>query len=263
VTILTGLLPYRAVSILMYHRIAITVPEEDPKRLSVPPERFAAHMKYLSDHGYATVGLDELSGSPDDGRSQAGNQVALTFDDGCLDNYEHALPVLQQYGFAATFFVVPGFVDRQQARGSREPVSFMSWSHCREIVRLGMHVQSHTLSHCDLTTLSEAALRAELLDSRMRLEDEVGLPVRHLAYPYGRYDERVRAMVSQSGYQAAYADRCTRRGPFSRERIPCLTLDTDREFQTNVSPWGHWRYRLRCLPGEIRHAAKRMLYGGS
>jgi len=260
---LAGVLPYRAVPILMYHRIDIVAPEDDPKRVSVPPERFEAQMKYLSDGGYSTLGLDELSGSPDDGRRQAGKRVAITLDDGYLDNYEQALPVLQQYGFAATFFVVPDFVDGQPPRGSRAPVGFMSWSHCRELVRLGMHVQSHTSTHRDLTALGDAALRAELLDSRMRLEDELGQPVRHLAYPYGRYDERVLEMVAQCGYRAAYADGCSRRGPFCRERIPCLTDDSDRDFQSHASPWGHWRHRMRCLPGEIRCAAKRVLHGGS
>ena len=73
----------------------------------------------------------------------------------------------------------------------------------RTLIAAGWEVDSHTLTHPDLRTLDDAALRRELVESRALLRRDFGVPVAFLCYPAGRYDARVQAAARAAGYQAA------------------------------------------------------------
>lgn len=240
--------PYRAVPILMYHQIAVTNPEEDPLRLAVPPKRFEAQMRYLSVRGFATVTLDEAIVRVNSGEKTGGRQIVITFDDGYLDNYTHAFPVLEKYGFSATIFLVSDFVGKMRNWGLGGSVRLMDWSHVREMSRHGICFQSHTATHPDLTTLADERMSEELLRSRKKIEDALGTPVQHLAYPFGRYDRRVMQMVAKTGHAAAYGV-----GPavgksdvsqFCRERFQICLRDRSFRFRLKTSAWSTWIRRI-------------------
>jgi len=84
------------VPILAYHQIAKTSPEEDRLRFVVPPETFESQMRYLHDHGYTTVALDELA-EGENKKKDSRKLIAITFHDGYLDNYTNAFPILKRY----------------------------------------------------------------------------------------------------------------------------------------------------------------------
>jgi peptidoglycan/xylan/chitin deacetylase (PgdA/CDA1 family) len=71
------------------------------------------------------------------------------------------------------------------------------------LIRAGWEVDSHTISHPDLTTLSDAALRHEVADSRWAIQKRFRAPARFFCYPAGRYDARVIAAVRAAGYLGA------------------------------------------------------------
>ena len=73
----------------------------------------------------------------------------------------------------------------------------------RELDTLGVEIAAHSMSHAHLTTLSDAALRRELVDAKHLLEDLLGKAVPGFSYPYGEWDERVREAVIAAGYQYA------------------------------------------------------------
>ena len=82
----------------------------------------------------------------------------------------------------------------------------MSWSELRAIAEDGIEVGSHTITHPRLTQLSPAELERELVESRERIEDELGRPCRFLAYPYGDEAEHVRAAAEAAGYCGSVRD---------------------------------------------------------
>ena len=97
---------------------------------------------------------------------------------------------------------------------------------------------AHTVSHPHLPRLSDAELDRELRDSKAELEDEVGTPCRHLAYPYGEEDDRVRSAARRAGYDAAFAVD-PGRGPTDRFAVPRLAVyrhDTMVGFRLRTSP---------------------------
>ncbi len=183
--------------ILMYHYVDAEPPPAGPyaDALTVRTPDFREEMAYLAESGYRTVLLEEVAAALDGGASlPAGKLVALTFDDGGLDKYTVAYPILREHGFVATFFVITGEVGGE---------GLMTWEQLKEMRAAGMSIQSHTRSHPDLTGLSADALSAQLGGSRTDIEEKIGGSVRVLCYPSGEYNEGVTKAARAAGYTLA------------------------------------------------------------
>jgi peptidoglycan/xylan/chitin deacetylase (PgdA/CDA1 family) len=198
-----------SVPVLMYHYVDDEPPPAGPYAdgLTVRTPDFVEEMDYLVDNGYHTVtladaylamaGLKELPDKP----------VALTFDDGGLDNYSVAFPILKERELTGTFFVITKTVGT---------TGQMSWAQLKEMVDAGMAVQSHSYSHPGLPGASDERLRSELVNSRASIEQQVEQPVYVLSYPAGEYDARVIEAAEAAGYVMAVAtDKGARLGPDS------------------------------------------------
>ena len=212
------------VPVLMYHYVDAEPPPAGPYAdgLTVRTPDFEKEMDYLVQHGYHTVTLAEAYLAMAGVRKLPAKAVALTFDDGGLDNYTVAFPILKQRGLTATFFVITKTV------GSKGQ---MGWDQLGEMAQAGMSIQSHTYSHPGLTGVSDARLRSELGDSRTTIEQELKQPVYVVAYPAGDYDTRVIKAAKAAGYvMGAATDHGQLLGPksvftFTRIRIqPFLSL---------------------------------------
>lgn len=188
-------------TILCYH----TVEPDWRSPMAVPPDRFAEHCRWLATHRevvpLADLGVD----------GERDRRVALTFDDGLSGLHEHALPLLRRYRLPATVFVVTrtllgaggevDWVDDPPAW----PLRTMTRDQLLDLLDAGVDVQSHSHAHADLTTLDDAACLEDLRLSRQVLADTLGTEIRHVAYPRGRHDDRVRAHAAAAGYEAGYA----------------------------------------------------------
>jgi len=117
----------------------------------------------------------------------------ITFDDGHRSNFERALPLLEQFGLKATFFVLAGCV------GGTD--KYISWDQARQIVAAGHRVESHGWSHRLLTQCSHDDLEEELVRSKRELEDRLGAQVSAISAPGGRWDDRVVDACGRAGYK--------------------------------------------------------------
>jgi peptidoglycan/xylan/chitin deacetylase (PgdA/CDA1 family) len=161
--------------------------------VSLCPDTFRRQMGWLSQSGRAVVPLDRI-------RETAGG-VALTFDDGFRNFFQHAFPVLQKYSFPATVFVISKYCGGHndwptQSRGI-PALELMRWSEVEQAARGGIRIGCHTATHPRLTLLSEAEIEGELTVSREALEERIGQTVDSFAYPYGDHSPRVRAVVGR------------------------------------------------------------------
>ncbi len=186
------------VPILMYHYVGEDPPDADAIRLdlTVPPDRFEAQLAYLRQAGYTSITLEDLVLYLTTGRPLPEKPIIFTFDDGYLDNFLYAFPLLRQYGFGGTFFVVTQFLDEGRA-------GYMSWQQARLMQANGMEIESHGVSHEDLAGAPAEFVAEQLKASRARIEKELGKPVRFFAYPYGSYDRRTVEALQSAGYWAA------------------------------------------------------------
>lgn len=187
-----------AVPILMYHYIREVDRASDPAGydLSVAPARFAVQLDWLAREGYTSLRMSELAACLRGERLCPERAVALTFDDGYADAYTMALPMLQERGFVATFYIVTSFVGQP---------GYMGWEELRMLRDAGMEIGSHGTTHTDLTTMTHDEARKELAVSREEIGAGLQVVVESFCYPYGQFSTDIRWLVMQAGYGNAVA----------------------------------------------------------
>lgn len=186
------------VPILMYHYVSEPPEDADEYRtdLSVSPENFRRQMRYLAENGFTTISLYDLSLAVTARKALPEKPIILTFDDGYLDNYENAFPILQEFGFQGTFFIVTEFVDLGRP-------GYMTWPMIEELAAAGMGVEPHSKTHADLSDKPRDTLLWEILGSQETLASHVGYTPRFFCYPGGRYDEDTIAMLQELDFWGA------------------------------------------------------------
>ena len=186
------------VPILMYHYISAPPNPNDTIRvgLSVPPEYFAAQMKLLADNGYHTITLLDLYQYLATGRDLPDKPIVLTFDDGYVDNYENAFPILQTYGLVGTFFVLTDPSDYADP-------NYLSWPTIKEMSDNGMDIELHSKDHIDLRYCSYECLIFQIIGGRQSIEGHTGRPVNFMAYPSGKYNDTLLRFLNTNNFWAA------------------------------------------------------------
>jgi len=237
------------VPVLMYHHI-------NPNRgdmITVTPEVFDAQMRHIKEAGYRSLSADELVGFINGGTEIDGRAVAVTFDDGYLDNYVYAYPVLKAYGVKATVFTVTAWADRateeNSAKGKGELIedfrrrplthgeakamiekglcreSVMDWEMIEEMRGSGLaKFYSHTMTHKRCDRLSAEGLANELAGSRQALEKRLKGACKYLCWPKGKHTPASVEAAKAAGYTGIFTTvpGVARQGddPFSIKRIP-------------------------------------------
>ena len=202
-------------AILTFHSI-----DDGGSVLSYRQDELRAALEGLLEDGVRFVPLPALlRASPSEGP-----RAALTFDDGLRSVHTRALPVLERLGIPAQVYVVSDRVGKDNLWPGQDPsvprFELMSWGELRELTAAGFTVGSHTCSHAPLDRLSEEERDAELLESRQRIEDELGAPASHFAYPCGIHDPAVVQRVAELYDTAVTTDlRFLPRAP-DRHRLP-------------------------------------------
>ena len=185
------------VPILTYHYIGNNPNQADKARdnLKVTPDKFEEEMGYLSKNGYNTITFDTLYASLSGTSSLPPKPVILTFDDGYIDFYLNAFPILRRYRLHAVSFIPTGLMNQGY---------YMSWSQIREIDSTGLvSFQAHSVSHPNLAALTDDQLKYQINESKKVLQAQLGKPVNTFAYPYGISSERVWSVVKSAGFIGA------------------------------------------------------------
>lgn len=249
------LIPFRSIPLLVYHKVGQPDPH-DPFLISLTSSDFYSHMKYLRDHKITPITLDRVSHL----ETQSDKcYVVITFDDGYLDNYTAAFPVLQEFNFVANIFLLASFIGTTVLTGTKEQ-QYLSIAQIKEMQKYGISFQSHTCTHPNLTQVGPKSIRTELTLSRTILEEVLGQPVRHLAYPYGAYNELVMQIACEANYEAAYAAGYAPNIQFARERFdaPKLKVSFPFSFPLIASGWGSYLRVMKNRVTEVRQRAPRV-----
>ena len=220
--------------ILAYHAVG-HYPRLLPSGIGTGPAEFARQLDWLLSTGHHVVPLDALLGELAAGRTPPAPDVALTFDDGYVDCLEHAVPALIQRGLPATFFVSAGLLGQRMPLDHTALPIFTPAQVTKLAGLPGVTIGSHGDTHRALNGLPADALARELSDSRRRLEDLAGRPVRWLSYPFGAHDAAVAAAARAAGYEDALSVWTRAEGPFARLRIPVHTHDGPVRFALKLS----------------------------
>jgi len=185
--------------ILFYHRVA-----DDRDELAVPVRRFREQMELLAAEGYTVLDVRQIGALLAEGELPE-RTIGLSFDDGCRDVAENAVPVLAEHGFRATVFVATGVTAGRAIFTwySRQP-PVLGWD---EIVALDgggtLGFEAHSVTHPNLRAVDDEQAVFEIAGSKAELEEHVGRPVTAFSYPAGVFGERERRIVARAGYDLA------------------------------------------------------------
>jgi peptidoglycan/xylan/chitin deacetylase (PgdA/CDA1 family) len=179
----------------MYHAIGEPPPGAPYPALFVSPALFRAQMRALAAAGYHAVTLDRVWRAWHGRAPLPRKPVVLSFDDGYRGDFGVAMPALHRRGW-------PGVLNLLVANLHRHGWGLKTWM-VRRMIGNGWEVDSHTLTHPDLDTVSPAQLRREVGRSRVILRRLFGVPVDFFCYPSGLFDPAVIAAVRRAGYLGA------------------------------------------------------------
>lgn len=231
--------PRPGLRVLLYHAIGSTVLGDVRGLFSICPDLFEKQMDHLSEsHAGRVIGLDS------DLHIEPKIQIAISFDDGYMDNLEIAAPILVARKLPFTVFVTSEFV-----RSSRQ--GFLTPSGLRELAAMpGAHIGAHGATHVALSECDDTQLLDELHSSKCYLEDTIGREVATMAYPYGAADRRVRHAVVAAGYRLAVSSYATvndvQRDRLMLGRTEVQGGDSLRVFRQKLhGDWDWYRWRTK------------------
>ncbi|MDQ8936583.1 polysaccharide deacetylase family protein [Acinetobacter rudis] len=195
--------------VLMYHMVREHIAAAKFNKLRVKPSEFEKQIRWMKQQGFHFVTMQQLQ---DQWGQHPEKTVAITFDDGYLDNLEQAFPILEKYNVPATIYVVVDRHERdwstykkahhnsgelmREAKLSDQQVQFLAQT---GLIEIG----SHTMTHANLAQLNDEQCLAELVQSKQALEQMTRQTINSFAYPFGIYSERDVLMAKQAGYSNA------------------------------------------------------------
>lgn len=193
----------------MYHSISSHASPRF-KPFTVPPEAFEAQLAYLAEQSYTPITISGLVAAMDGQVTLPTRPVVLTFDDGFADFYSTALPALRQHQFAATLYIVTGYVGQTsrwlQFEGeANRPM--LTWQQIAEVHANGIECGAHTHTHPKLDSVSILQARSEVQESGAQLQHHLKTEKLSFCYPFGYYSSTVRRLVQEAGYTSATATR--------------------------------------------------------
>jgi peptidoglycan/xylan/chitin deacetylase (PgdA/CDA1 family) len=246
------------IAILSYHQTTKPPRRGTPVRsLVLPPRRFARQLWALRWMGYQGLSMRDLQ--PYLNGEKTGKVVGITLDDGYLNNFDEALPILRDVGFTATAYIVSGQIGGTNAwdhgKGAL-PVPLMSAAHLKAWAAAGMEIGAHTRNHVNLCECDEATAREEITGCKRELEEALGVEVTTFCYPYGEHRPEHAEMVRQAGYTSGTTIVSSRaRADDDPMRLPRISIHLEdslplllAQVMTDYEDWRMGRPNRRKQP---------------
>ena len=200
---------YQTVPVLSYHDFS----EHKFSKMTVTTAAFEAQMKLLKDKGYHVISIEQFFDFLNFKTQIPEKSVVITIDDGWLSAYDIAYPIIKKYGYPVTLFVYTDLIGRTKKT--------MTWDLVKEMADNGIDMQCHTKTHRDLTLLLKnepfkeyiEAIDQEIVESTRVLKEKLNIDTKFIAYPYGKTNHLVIALLKKHGYRGGFSVK--RRGnPF-------------------------------------------------
>ena len=192
---------WEPVPILMYHAVESQPRDRKYKHFYVTAPEFRFQMHFLRRAGYHPIDLDTLESAMDGNAELPSRPVVLTFDDGYENLATNVDPILREFGWPYTVFLVS---DRIGGRNEwvvdegYEATPLLSWEQIEEMAAgESARFEAHGCTHCNLALTNETKVREEITGCRSALADKLGRPMRHFCYPYGGYNDTVLKVISE------------------------------------------------------------------
>jgi len=182
------------IPVFTYHSI-----DDSGSVISTSPTKFREQMNHLKQSGFHAIALEEITRCICQNQPFPSGAVAITFDDGFKNVHEVAYPVLKEFGFQATVFLVPGYCGRNNQwnkPGEKIPtLELLDWDEILEMANSGIDFGAHTMTHPHLSRVSLEHAIKEISDSKAIIQTNLGKEVGFFAYPYGQQTQAIQDFV--------------------------------------------------------------------
>lgn len=185
------------VPIFMYHHIENyqEAQQEGHAQLTVADTWFDQQMQYLTTHGYTSIGLQQLIDDLYARQPVPAKSFVVTIDDGYVDWYTYAWPILKKYHVIGNLMVPSGLIGNPD---------YLSWDQLKEMASSNViQVYNHTWSHASLGGATKDKIEFEMTTSQQQLQTELGKPINIMAYPYGSFSPLAISILQQDHFIAA------------------------------------------------------------
>lgn len=222
------------IPVLMYHAVSW-----EKSLISISPDLFRQQMEWLYEQGYNAIPLSQLLNNLNKLKNLPKNTIVLTFDDGFASLYDHVFPLLVQFGFSGTIFLVSGYTGRSNdwpGQPSNVPLlPLLDWDQIREMDEYGIEFGAHTVNHAMLDQLNLEDSRKEILNSKDTIETQLNHKINTFAYPYGRFDKNMKDILKSD-----FLGACTTRvglvskvsDPYEINRVDVNYVNNPRIFRS-------------------------------
>lgn len=210
--------PAPRIPVLLYHQIG-----DAGGHLSVTPRGFDTDLSLLEEEGFQSISLAQFQAALRGGPVTLPQRpILLTFDDGYLDNYLNAFPILRKHNMSAIFYVITGLINEYDR---------LAVGHIREMAAAGMSFGSHTVSHRSLGDLEPHEIEIELLQSKKVMEEVLRQKIDTIAYPKGSFNPLTIQSAEKINYWGGFSIHpgvCTPDiNPYALRRIPVFSFDSN------------------------------------
>ena len=216
----------RGVPVLYYH----SIDDSQANEVILSKENLRKQLTYIRDSGYTTLTMAELNDYIKNNKEIPEKSIVITFDDGYMDNYINAFPILKELNMKATIFVITNGIDDGY---------YMSKEQIKELSNYGIDIESHTKTHCHLNTLSYEEQLKELKESKNTLEEITGKEIISIAYPFGDFNENSVKAAQAAGYSLAFT---TDKGYAKRDTS---SLKLNRIYVSSANTFEQFKERLK------------------
>ena len=208
---------YKKTRVLMYHSISEHIGKEKHNKWRVKPEDFEKQMNWFYKNNWKSFTISELVSLD----KIPEKSFVITFDDGFEDNFTNALTILQKYNFKATIYLVPNQkTNHWEEKNTSVLSNLLNNEQILQMQNSGLiEFGSHTLSHVNLSTITDEQLLIELKKSKEEIEKITRKECEAFAYPYGKFDDKIIQAVEEIGYKNATV---VKRGLFEKNDNPFI-----------------------------------------
>jgi peptidoglycan/xylan/chitin deacetylase (PgdA/CDA1 family) len=198
-----------SVVVLQYHHVS----DSTPAVTSIDPETFREHLQYLQDNNFNVIDITVARDAIEKGEELPEKAVVITFDDGYQNVYENAVKVLEDFEMPYTVFVNPELMRKHSGH-------YMGWEELKEIQQNGATIANHGQTHAHLIRKQEGEsdeewqerMRYDVIAAQEAIDENLGAQQKYFAYPYGEYNNELRALLDEWGF-LAFAQHS---GPWSK-----------------------------------------------
>ena len=242
------------IPILTYHSI-----DDSGSVISTSPPVFQAQMKFLKESNFNVISLNTLVKSSDENKPLPEKSIILTFDDGFQNFYTEAYPILNKYDFTATVFLITDHCgklnDWTGNLATLEYRKLMNWRDIKELSSQGIVFGAHSKTHPDLTKISIIDAKREMTESKLVIENQLGIKVTDFAYPYGNFNFEIKQIAAQYFKTACSTNLgkvASKDDFFSLKRLDSYYLSNQQIFRSLLSTKFDWYISLRQTMREIK-----------